>query len=71
MGLVEDAVAGREQVLETATAYQGAAVIAGPGQEGRVGLDDGSVGQRRQVASGGVVVQLSRVVVGQGGVERV
>ncbi len=70
VGLVEDAVTGGEQVLETAPAYEGVPVIAGPGQEGGVGLDDGSIGQGRQVAAWRVVVQLSRVVLGQGRVER-
>ena len=37
VGLVEDAVTGGEQFLETAPAYEGVPVIAGPGQEGRVG----------------------------------
>ena len=56
--LVVDPAADGEQVGEAAAPDQVLAVLAEPAHQRRVDLDDGAVGQRGQVAAGGVLVEL-------------
>ena len=71
MRLVVDATARREQVDEAAPPDQVALFVTGEGEERLVGLDYQAVRHRGQVAAGGPVVKLPRVVAAQRDEERV
>ena len=63
--LVEDPAAGGEQVLEPPAADEVLPPVAGPGQEGLVDLDDEPAGERREIAAGGVLVEVLGVLLEQ------
>ena len=58
MGVVEDPAADAQKILEALVADEILPVHADPVQEGLVGADDGAVRQGREIAAGGVLVEL-------------
>ena len=67
MRLVEDPPSGCQQVLEPPMPDQVRDGVARPGQERGVGPNDGPVGSGREVAAGGVLVEVLEAFLDEGG----